>query len=310
MKTSLAKNLRLLSAGLLAIPAIACAGPVAAATDKDKIPVEKCKESCISGSLGIDVVSMYVAHGVIYENQAAILQPYGSLSFQLQEGEGALNGVSLDVGWWNTFHSRHTDAGAVGGGGSSTRAWFETDFSFGLTFTFLKNFTFSPTYTFYLSPNDAFETAQTLNFKLSYDDTDLLGALALHPWVNVWWEVENKIGTGPDEGFIYEFGIAPSRDFGDLTVSLPISAGLGSSGGYTNAAGGDETCGYFTAGLSLSYALKCIPECYGDWSVHAGYSWFHLGDGTKDYGTVATGGVIRDSRRSEHVFSGGLTVEF
>ena len=307
MKTLSAKSLRILVAGILATPAIGFAGTASAGKET---PVEKCKESCISGSLGIDVVSMYVSHGVFYENQAAIFQPYGSLSFQLQEGEGALNSTSFDLGWWNSFHSRHTDAGVVNGGRQTTPAWFETDFSFGLTFNFLKNFSFSPTYTFYLSPNDAFETAQTLSFKLSYDDTDLLGALALHPGVNVWWEVDNKIGTGPDEGFIYEFGISPARSFGDLTVTLPISAGLGSSGGYTNADGGDEVYGYFTAGVNLSFALKSIPECLGEWSVHAGYSYYNLGDGTRDYGTIATGGLIRDSRRNEHVFSGGLTVEF
>ena len=308
MKTSLAKTLRILTAGILAIPAIACAGT---ATAGKETPVEKSKESCISGSLGIDIVSQYVAHGVFFENQGAILQPYGGLSFQLHEGEGTLNSVSLDLGWWNTFHSRHTDAGAVNGGGASTtRSWYESDFSIGLSFTMLKNLTLSPTYTWYLSPNDAFETGQTLSFKLSYDDTDLLGALALHPWVNVWWEVENKIGTGVDEGFLYEFGISPARSFGDVTVSLPISVGLGSSDFYSNAAGGNETYGYFTAGLSLSYALKCVPECYGVWSLHAGYSYYHLGDGTKDYATVATGGDIRDSREHEHVVSGGLTVEF
>lgn len=74
--------------------------------------------------------------------------------------------------------------------------------------------------------------------------------------------------------------------------------------------GGNETYGYFTAGINLSYALKCVPECYGEWSVHAGYSYFNLGDGTKDYATAATGGAIRDGSENEHVFSGGLTVEF
>ena len=303
MKTSLIKKLCILTAGILALPTIVRAGTASAGKE---VPVEKCKESCISGSLGIDVVSLYIAHGVVFENQGAILQPYGTLSFKLQEGEGALNGVSLDLGWWNTFHSRHTDASA----GSTTPAWFETDFSIGMTFTLLKNFTLSPTYTWYLSPNDAFVTDQTLSFKLSYDDTDLLGALALHPWVNVWWEVENKIGTGVDEGFLYEFGIAPSRAFGDLVVTLPISVGLGSNDFFGNAAGGNETYGYFTAGVNLSYALKCIPECYGEWSLHAGYSYFNLGNGAKDFGTAAVGGDIRDSRSSEHVFSGGLTVEF
>ena len=307
MKHSIAKSLCVLAAGILAIPAISRAGTASAGKE---IPVEKCKESCISGSLGIDVVSMYISHGVIYENQGAILQPYGTLSFQLQEGEGALTGVSLDLGWWNTFHSRHTDAGAVNGGAQTTRAWFETDFSIGLTFTLFKNFSLSPAYTFYLSPNDAFDTAQTVNLKLSYDDTDLLGALALHPWVNVWWEVENKIGTGADEGFLYEFGIAPSRSFGDLTVTLPISVGLGSSNGYTNLNGGNETYGYFTAGVNFDYELKFIPECYGDWSVHAGYAYYNLGDGTRDYNTAAAGGSVRDGSDNEHVVSGGLTVEF
>lgn len=210
MKNPTIKALRVLAAGILTVPAIAFAG-ASSVSGKDKVVVEKCKESCISGSLGIDVVSMYISHGVVYENQGAILQPFSSLSFQLQEGEGTLNGVSLDLAWWNSFHSRHTDAGAVSGAGSSTRAWFESDFSIGLTFTFLKNFTFSPTYTFYLSPNDAFDTGQTLSFKLSYDDTDLLGALALHPWVNVWWEVENKIGTGGDEGFLYSMSSASAH---------------------------------------------------------------------------------------------------
>lgn len=307
MKNPAQNTLRILAASILAIPAIACAGT---ATACKETPVEKCKESCISGSLGIDVVSQYISHGVIYENQGAILQPYGAISFALQKGEGTITGISLDLGWWDSFHSRHTDAGAVGGGKSSTPAWFETDFSIGLTVTLLKNLTLSPTYTFYLSPNDAFETAQTLSFKLSYDDSDLLKEFALHPWVNVWWEVENKIGTGADEGFIYEIGIAPSHSFGDLIITLPISVGLGSDHGYTNDTGGSETYGYFTAGINFGYALKFVPECYGEWTLHAGYSYYNLGEGTKGVGTVAAGGAIRSGNDNEHVFSGGLTVEF
>ena len=59
-----------------------------------KAVVEKCKESCITGDLGVNVVSQYVSRGVIFENQGGIIQPYADLYFKLYEGEGFLNKVS------------------------------------------------------------------------------------------------------------------------------------------------------------------------------------------------------------------------
>src|SRR4029078_10638688 len=113
-KKSMAK-FSLLAASILALPALACADT---ATDgkEAKSVVEKTKESCISGDLGINVVSQYVSRGVIFENQGAIVQPYADLYFKLMEDEsGFLNKVSLNLGIWNSFHSRHTDAGLVEG---------------------------------------------------------------------------------------------------------------------------------------------------------------------------------------------------
>ena len=310
MKKQTAKRLPILAAGILALPAITFAGTDANCCKECKT-IEKIKESCISGDIGLDIVSQYISHGVVFENQGVILQPYVNLSFKVYEGEGFLNEVTVDVGNWNSFHDRHTDAGLVNGSGdSSTRSWYESDFIVGMSFTFAKNFTLSPAYTWYLSPNDAFTTAQSLNFKLEYDDTDLLGDFALHPWFNFWWEVENKFGSGVDEGFLYEIGIAPSHTWGNLTVTVPLTLGFGSSDFYSNADGGNETYGYFSAGVSLSYALTCVPECLGKWALKGSYTYYNLGDGLRDYGTALVGGDIRDSNENEHVFGGGLVVEF
>jgi hypothetical protein len=333
-----------LTAGIMTLPAISFAGTPA---KEVKEVVEKCKESCITGDIGINVVSQYVSRGVIFENQGGIIQPYADLYFKLYEGEGFLNKVSLNLGIWNSFHSRKTDSGladdvAVGRrGGSTTDSWYEFDFTAGVSFTFAKNFTFTPSYYSFLSPSDGFSTFHGLNVKLAYDSTDLIG-FNLGLYGQVLFELENKAGTGSDEGVYYEVGIAPSIPVGPITLTFPIFAGFGSNDFYGSAhvnrltfgellgedeaeALGldeddysgvdsvtveDESFGFLSAGVTASYNLPFIPECYGTWTVSAGYAYYHLGDGTSDFNTEKRGGLVRDEEENEHVFSGGLMVAF
>ncbi|HEX8297038.1 MAG TPA: hypothetical protein VF593_12100 [Chthoniobacteraceae bacterium] len=323
IKHSIAKFF-VLTASIAAVPALSMAGTETADSKQAKQIVEKTKESCITGDLGINVVSQYVSRGVIFENQGGIIQPYADLYFKLFEGEGGfINKVSLNLGIWNSFHSRKTDAGLATGfpGGdstqrnSSTRSWYEFDFTAGIAITFAKNFTITPSYYTFLSPNDGFSTFHGVNTKLAYDDTDLLGAFALHPYVQVLWEAENKAGTGKDEGFYYEVGIAPSVPVGPLTLTFPITAGFGSHdfyGSFNEDTGliDDEAFGFVSGGVTASYALAFIPECYGTWTVTGGYTFYHLGEGTEDFNTRGRGGAVRDEKESEHVFSGGLMVAF
>lgn len=280
-----------------------------------KSVVEKAKESCITGDLGVNVVSQYVSRGVIFENQAGIIQPYADLYFKLYSGDGALSAISLNLGIWNSFHSRKTDAGlASGAGSSSTRSWYEFDFTAGLAFTFAKNITFTPSYYTFLSPNDGFSTFQALNLALAADTTDWFG-FNLAPKVQVMFELENKTGTGSDEGIYYEVSIAPSFPVGPLTVSIPVVAGFGSNDFYGSLNTGtglieDESFGFVSGGVAVSYPLAFIPECYGKWTASAGYTFYYLGDGTSDFNTSARGGAVRDGNDTEHVFSGGLMVAF
>ena len=305
IKQSIAK-VGILTAAILSAPAISFAGT----TGKDmKAVIEKCKESCISGDLGINVVSQYVTRGVIFENQGAILQPFADIYFRLYQGEGFLNKVSLNLGIWNSFHSKHTDAAS----GSTTPGWYESDFTAGLSFTFAKNFTFTPSYYTFLSPNDGFSTFQGLNLALGYDTTDLIG-FNLAPKVQVLFELENKAGTGAEEGVYYEVGIAPAFPVGPVVISVPITAGFGSNDFYgsVDSKGNihDEGFGYVSAGVNVAYAMKFIPECYGAWTVTAGYTYYRLGDGTSDFNTQERGGGVRGESENEHVFSGGLGIAF
>jgi hypothetical protein len=294
-----------LAAGILSIPAVSLAGTQMASGKEVKDVVEKAKESCITGDLGINVVSQYISRGLVFENQGAIIQPYADLYFQIFKTD--TTGLTLNLGIWNSFHSRKTDAGAVSGGSPTTRSWYEFDFTAGLSYTFAKNFTFTPSYYTFLSPNDGFSTFQGVNFKLAYDDSDLLGGFALHPYIQVLWELENKAGNGGDEGVYYEVGIAPSFPAGPVTVTFPIAAGFGSHQFYaTND--DDITYGFSSAGAILSYDLTFIPECYGTWTVTGGATAYHLSEesGLESFNE----GNVRDSNEFEYVFSGGLSVAF
>jgi hypothetical protein len=330
----------MLAAGMITLPVASYAGQE---IKESKEIVEKVKESCISGDLGINIVSQYVSRGVIFENQGGILQPYADLYFKLWEDESSFfSKATLNLGIWNSFHSRKTDAGLYTGFpgqnsgfreagadstqyNSSTRSWYEFDFTAGVSFTFAKNFTFTPSYYTFLSPSDGFATFQGLNLKLAYDTTDLLG-FNLGLYGQVLFELENKAGTGSDEGVYYEVGIAPAIPLGPVTLSFPITAGFGSNDFYGSAQTKDvfvddefvgtettvsnETFGFFSAGVNASYALTGIPECYGTWTVTAGYTFYYLGDGTSDFNTRERGGNVRDFSEHEHVFSGGIVIAF
>jgi len=347
-----------LTAGILTLPVASYAGKE---LKEAKEIVEKCKESCITGDIGVNVVSQYVSRGYIFENQGGIIQPYADLYFKLYEGEGFLNKVSLNLGIWNSFQSYKTDAGLYTGThvtttrtvkkdkidgvrtidegvstqrASSTRGWYEFDFTAGVSFTFAKNFTFTPSYYTFLSPNDGFASFQGLNLKLAYDTTDLIG-FNLAPYAQVLFELENKAGGLGDEGIYYELGIAPSVPVGPITLSFPITVGFGSNDFYvspnvrTNSVTVDdpdlgqietqetttrfennETFGFLSGGVVASYNLPFIPECYGTWTVTAGYTYYYLGRGLDYYNSDRVGGTVRDENEHEHVFSGGLMVAF
>jgi hypothetical protein len=146
-------------------------------TKETKELKEAVKESCITGDLGVTVVSEYISRGIVQVNQGVLAQPYLDLYFKLYEGTGFVNKVVFNFGLWSNIDSHVEPVGNQ----STVRNWEEFDYTPGVAVTFAKNFTFTASYFEFDSPGQVFNTARSLNFNLAYDDTDLLGKFALHP---------------------------------------------------------------------------------------------------------------------------------
>ena len=278
------------AASLLALPASLLAGTETAS----KTVIEETKKSCITGDLGVNFVSKYFSRGVIQEDQGVIAQPYADLYFSLYEGTGFINKVSLNLGIWASIHSHHP--GVV----STTKAWYEFDYTPGVSVTFAKDFTLTASYLEFDSPNDAFTTSRNLNFNLAFNDADYLGAFALHPHVTYMRELDGKAANGPAgvQGNYYEAGIAPALPtFGPLSVTFPVSVGLGSANFYA----ADTGFGYVSAGANASVALTFIPACYGAWALNASATYYYL------HGSLATSD---SNRHNDYVFGGGIGATF
>jgi hypothetical protein len=249
-------------------------------------PAEPANTLAINGLVGIDFVTAYVTRGVVLENQGFIAQPYAELQFKLAEGGDFINKVSGVVGIWNSLHSEHTDEGLVSGVGDASELsdpWYEFDWYVGVSMDIATNWNLTWVYQEFISPNDGFNTNDNTQLKLSFNDASLWGdsGFALKPYGLVFVELDNKAGTGPDEGIYTEFGIEPAWALGDsgVTLSVPMKVGFGWEDFYEE----DEEFGFASVGGKVSFPLKFMPAKYGAWSAYASVEYFFLGDGVDDF---------------------------
>jgi hypothetical protein len=234
----------------------------------------------INGLVGVDFVTAYVTRGVVLENQGFIAQPYLELQFGLTDEFKLIGGV------WNSVHSEHTDLGLATGesaAAESADAFYEFDWYVGFTWAFAENFTATWIYQEFISPNGGFATNDNTQLKIAYSDASLWGesGFALNPYGLVFVELDNKAGTGSDEGIYVEVGIEPAFPLGDsdVTFSVPIKTGWGFEDFYEE----DEEFGFVSVGAKVAMPLKFVPAAYGSWSVYASVEYFFLGDGVDDF---------------------------
>jgi len=262
---------------------------------------EKLNESFITGDLGLNVVSAYYFHGVLQNNHSASYQPYADIFLKAYEGDGFLNKAVFGLGLWESY----TDASTIGKNkqsykkysGGTNSPWFEHDVTPSVALSFGK-VTLTETYQFFSSPNNQFADSQALNSKLSFDDSDLLGALALHPSVSMTHELDGKQAnsTASKHGNYWEGAVAPSYSAGPVTLTLPLVVGVGSDGYYQK-----NGYGFFSAGLNVAYTLP-ISKSYGTWTANAGATYYTL-----DNKVVGNG---NNNANRDVVAQGGLGVTF
>ncbi|MGB8355370.1 MAG: hypothetical protein WCD79_15845 [Chthoniobacteraceae bacterium] len=273
---------------------------------ESKAVVEEAKKSYISGDLGVQFVSTYYSRGILQGPQGKAgfdAQPYLDLYFQLYAGTGFVDKVTLNLGLWSNLASdtKPSLGGPVTRGLSN---WTEFDWMPGVSFVFAKNFTLTVSYFEFDYPSQGASPQRSINTSISYDDTDLLGMWALHPHFTYLQELTGNangghVGLGfggtSDKGQYYEVGIAPAFTFMKdskyaPTLTIPVTAGFGSSGFYGTG------FGYASAGLTVSVPLAFIPSGFGAWTANFGGTYYYLGTNTaRANGQFSNSGVNHDA---------------
>lgn len=252
----------------------------AAAPDAAAPAVPEPTTSPFSLQLNLDFTNAYFYHGIFQQDEGVIVQPAAKLTLNLFQRDDFK--VDALLATWNSF-------GRNGGAQQSDfiKYWYESDLIAGFALTKGK-FSLTTTYAFFTSPSDAFQTVQELDFTFAYDDSDLLGAWALHPYALLGIETgaNGSDGADSDTGTYLELGVAPgfTLDLGTTPISLsfPLSVGLSLHDYYQNAAGEDDTFGFFQVGMKASVPLP-FGDRYGKWTLNAGVSGLFLGDHTTEY---------------------------
>ena len=230
----------------------------------------------LSFSIGSDITTAYYFRGIVQETDGFIVQPYGEVGVTLFEGNGVITSVKATGGIWNSVHSEQT--GASGDGADN---WYEADLYGGASVGLFEKLDMGVAYIAYTSPNDAFATVQEVDFSFGFDDSDLLGPLALSPSATLAVETQNT-AFGENEGVYLELGVEPGLTLGEgrsypVSLSLPLTLGLGPDD-YYEARGREDTFGYFDGGIVAAIPLALIPEEYGAWKASAGVHFLALGD--------------------------------
>lgn len=250
-----------------------------------------------SGSAAIGVADKYIYHGYILENQGAIIQPEFEILARFYSGEGFVSKASWRLYLFSSFQtheSRDEKTEAM------IHAWYEVQVETGIVLELAKRFTLSVSYVRFESPNHAFIAANAAELILSLDDSDWLGAWALHPHVS-WFRPFPGGWESNDEGSYFELGIEPEHSFGKgerpVTVSFPIAVGLGQKRYYLG-----EHFGFFSAGVAVSVPLAFIPSSWGEWNLGLTGTYYRLG---RNVAAQSNDGV-----RDESAFTLTLGTEF
>jgi len=258
-------------AAVVALPTLSWAGTASKSSSAAPAAAPKLQESAISGDIGLNVVTTYYYHGVMQQKHSASFQPYADINFKAFEGDGFLNKATVNIGFWNSLTNPATSP--LGDNKwKSPKSWVESDFTPGVSLTFGK-VTLTESYQFMFFPNGSVsETSESIISKLAFDDSDILGPLALHPSISNQHEVSGKAanGTAGRRGDYWEAAVAPSVAAGPVTVTFPVTLGFGSSKYYAK-----DGYGYLSAGVNLGYTIP-MPKQYGVWTATLGGTYYNL----------------------------------
>ncbi|MEY2466213.1 MAG: hypothetical protein QOD03_734 [Verrucomicrobiota bacterium] len=250
--------------------------------------------------------------GMIVQDSGLVFQPlvlgffnlYGSKNFS----------ATLVGGVWNCFGTDGIPSSDSGG--TKKTSWYEIDPIAGLSFGFCKNFTLDVTYTAFDMQILNIPFSQHLETKLSFNDSPYLKALALHPYVSFWKELEGKAvaSYSTKSSYYFDIGFAPSYTFEKINLKLeaPCRMLLPDSEFYgDNTMGGvapSSTVALYELGIKGTVPLKFMPKGYGSWSFHAGFKYMNFVD--ENLQRLANGGGFGQSTKDVKQVYCGISTFF
>ncbi|MGN6368740.1 MAG: hypothetical protein ACTHN5_10795 [Phycisphaerae bacterium] len=257
--------------------------------------------SRLHGFGNFSINSQYITpRGLVALDRGPQFQAVVGLALDVYQGSGFINDISLNAGTWGDWNS-HPSKSVVTG----ADIWSEEDFFGGFDVKFLNKWDFSYSIEAWTFPD--ISTADEINptteynmeFKFGYDDSDLLKAFAVHPYVDFFWNfagdsspvVSQALLGKNDHTFYVEVGGAPSYtlkaiDSLPITFTMPtyISFGDSSFWGETPGPNGSRSnLGVFSTGLKASVPLSFIPQDFGNWNAFVGVTWIYTANPALSY---------------------------
>ena len=281
MKPNLPSNPLLRTSALAAV----LAGTVLSARAQDA-------PSRVNALMNFEFSDKYLTpRGMIVHDDGLTFQQLTLGFFNLYKGDSFINDVTLVGGIWNDFSTEGVSENAPFGSEPKTH-WIEVDPIAGVSIGFANKFTLSVTYTAFLMEILNIGTSQHLETKLAFDDTEYLGAFALHPYFLYWQELDEKATAarvpylvflgqpGPDSSHYFEFGVTPAYTFENIKLKLeaPLRVLLPDKDFYGEYYADSSTIGLYELGVKASIPLGFMPKGYGNWGFHAGYRYMRFED--------------------------------
>ena len=268
--------------------------------------------SRLHGLVGLTFADKYLTpRGMIVQDEGLTIQTLllGFLDVYDGKPDALLSDITLVGGFWNDYATDGIPENL--GAGSSETHFIEIDPILGLSFGLGKNFKLDVTYTAFCMQILDIGTSHHLETKLSYNDTDLLGAFALHPYLLYWKELDGKATAaanfGVDESYYFEVGISPGTKLGTVKLEAPMRVLLPADDFYGETFGSSSTVGLYEVGLKATVPIS-MPAGYGFWSANLGFRYMNFVD--DNLKQLATDGGFGSPTDDTAQVYGGITVFF
>lgn len=241
--------------------ALALTGGAFAGVTEATAPVSTPKEDLISGTLNLDFNTHFISYGSdVWGDGSSMGEPTFNPSFELAIQLPA--GFTATLGtWWDVNSKGGSDSSPLGGRIQEVDVWAGLAYKVG-------DFTTKLTYQNWMYAGG---TEDVLDLAFSYD-TFLSPSLTIHHRLDTGGVAGSLAGPG-DEGTILVLGLSHSIEAGPVTVSFPFNVAYFLTDDF-HAPDADTGFGYGSIGVTASMPLEFISDAYGDWSIHAGLTYY------------------------------------